>query len=54
MRILNAASADDISFDSNNDVELGGLSNYKDSDITRFGDGNKIIDILGYIEVGCV
>ena len=46
-RMLNSASVDDIVDDSNNDIELGGLINYKDSDIIRSEYGNKIIDILG-------
>ena len=53
-RVLNADSADDILFDANDDVDPGGLSNYKYSDIIILEDGNKIIDILGSIEVGCV
>ena len=53
-RTLNAASEYDTSVDANDDVGLGVLRNYKDSDIIILEDGNKILDILGSIQVGCV
>ena len=37
-RMLKADSSDDIAVDANDDVKLGGRSNYKDSDITRMED----------------
>ena len=52
--MLNAGIADDISVDSNDDVKLGVLIKYKDSDIIRLGYGNKIICILGSLKVVCV
>ena len=48
---LNVASAYDIAVDANHDVELGCLSNYKDSDIIRLEDGHNVIDILGSLQV---
>ena len=53
-RMLNAASAYDISVDTNDGVYLGDLNNHKDSEIIGSEDGNKILDILGSLEVGCV
>ena len=52
--MLNAYSIYDIAVDANYDVDLGGLSNFKDSDMIKLEDGNKILDILGSLEVGCV
>ena len=51
-RMLKLASADNIEFGANDDVDMGGLSNYKYLDIIRFEDGNKVLGILGYLEVG--
>ena len=54
VRMLNAASAYDISVDTNDGVYLGDLNSYIDSEIIGSEDGNKILDILGSLEVGCV
>ena len=51
-RMLKLASADNNAFDANYYVDMGCLSNYKDLEIIRLEDGNKVLDILGYLEVG--
>ena len=39
---------------ANEDVDLGGLSNYKDSTIVRLEGGNEILNVLGTIQIGGV
>ena len=53
-RTLNTFSADYIVVYANADVDMVGLSNYKDSDIIALEDGNNILNILGSLKVGCV
>ena len=39
---------------ANEDVDLGGLSNYKDSTIVRLEGGNEILNVLATIQIGGV